>query len=265
MKVVIKIGGTLLEAIASRIQIARQLAEVAREHELVVVHGGGRQMTQYLEERGVASRFVEGLRVSDEPVIDAAMKVIAGSVNKQLVSAIIHAGERAIGLSGVDGLLTSAIQLDPALHFVGRPSQTDGRLLDLLVNAGYLPVVACIAADSKGNIYNVNADQMAVSCALGWRADKLVFLTDVEGVKNEQGRVIGDLLVADVEDLIERGVVIAGMQAKLNAAAAALRGGLDEVVIASGHDARICHRIDRGEPVGTRLSHTPQPVKGAAL
>src|SRR5581483_11088325 len=107
-----------------RQDIALQIAEIAREYELVVVHGGGKQMTRFLEERGVASRFVEGLRVSDGPVIDAAAKVIAGSVNKQLVSAILAAGERAIGISGVDGLLTRAVQLDPELHFVGRPTKT---------------------------------------------------------------------------------------------------------------------------------------------
>ena len=264
MKVLIKVGGTLLDDPASRSSIACQLAEIARQHELVVVHGGGKQLTRYLEQRGVPSHFVDGLRVSGEPVIDAALKIVAGSVNKQLVLAIVAAGELAIGISGIDGLLTRAVQLDPELHFVGRPEKTDGRLLDLLVNSGYVPVIACLAADEKGNAYNVNADQMAVSCALGWHAGKLIFLTDVEGVKDEQGRVISRLSIDEIVQLIESGVARVGMRAKLAAAAAALRAGLDEVVIASGHEPAVCHRLLADEPIGTRLASESFSTKGVA-
>ena len=103
-------------------------------------------------------------------MIDAVVKVIAGSVNKQLVAAIVAAGELAVGLSGLDGSLQHEVQLSPELEFVGRPAKSDPRLLELLIHSGYLPVVACIAGDEHGNVYNVNGDQMAVSCALGWRA-----------------------------------------------------------------------------------------------
>lgn len=254
MKVLIKVGGTLLDDSDRRQAIAREIADIAGEYEVVVVHGGGKQMTQFLEERGIASRFVEGLRVSDEPVIDAATKIIAGSVNKLLVAAILAAGGRAIGISGVDGLLTRAAKLAPELHSVGQPEKTDGRLLDLLVNSGYLPVIACIAGDENGAIYNVNADQMAISCALGWRAAKVIFLTDVEGAKDQRGQVIRHLSSEGMEALIASGVATAGMRAKLNAAVAALNSGLDDLVIASGHEPAICRRILRGEPVGTRLS-----------
>ncbi len=254
MKVLIKVGGTLLEDSAGRGAIARQLAETARQYELVVVHGGGRQVTRFLEERGVASRFVAGLRVSDDPVIEAVTSVIAGSVNKQLVSAIVAAGESAVGLSGVDGPLTSAVQFHPELGSVGKPCKTDGRLLNLLVNAGYLPVIACIAGDKNGNIYNVNADQMAVSCAAGWQADKLLFLTDVAGVKDGADRILTHLAAEDIGRLIESGVAHGGMQAKLEAALAALNGGLDEVIIASGREPNICMRLLAGEELGTRLA-----------
>ncbi len=175
MKILIKLGGTLLDDTASRESLSRQLAEVSRENELVVVHGGGKQVTRFLEERGVQSRFVGGLRVSDETVVDAVTQVIAGAVNKKLVSSIIAAGEMAVGLSGIDGCLSVASALDPALGFVGKPAHTDGRLLDLLVNGGYLPVVACVAGDRQGNIYNVNADSMAVSCAAGWCCQQALF------------------------------------------------------------------------------------------
>ena len=254
MKVLIKLGGTLLDDAAKRTDLARQLAFVAQQAELVVVHGGGKQVTRFLEERGVTSRFVAGLRVSDETVIDAVTKVIAGSINKQLVAAVCAAGRPAVGLSGVDGLLTTACAVNPELQFVGKPQHTDGKLFHLLVGAGYLPVVACIAADAQGNIYNVNADQMAVSCAVGWGADKLLFLTDVPGVKNGSGTVVAELALQDVANLIQTGVAHGGMQAKLESAVWALEGGISEVVIAPGQEAGICERLLAGRRIGTRLT-----------
>lgn len=264
MRVLIKIGGTLLDNPETRRLIACQLAEVARRHELVAVHGGGKQVTRFLEERGVPTRFIRGLRVTDQAVIDAVIQVIAGRVNKQLVSAIIAAGECAVGLSGVDGLLTSAVPLDPELQFVGHPGKTDGRLLDLLVNSGYLPVVACIAGDEQGNLYNVNADQMAVSCALGWHSDKLFFLTDVDGVQDHRGVLLDRLSLEEIDGLIASGTAKGGMLAKLNAADRALRAGLEEVVIASGHQPAICRRLLAGEAIGTRLSPEAALSKGMA-
>ena len=264
MKVLIKVGGTLLDSAKTRQAVACQLAEIAREYELVVVHGGGKQVTRFLEERGISSRFISGLRVSDEPVIDAVTKVIAGTVNKQLVSAIIAAGESAVGLSGADGPLVHAAALDPQLGFVGHPDRVDGSLLELLINAGYVPVIACIAADSEGNIYNVNADQMAVSCALGWHSDTLIFLTDVEGVKNQHGQIIRQLGLQEIRSLIQSGAASAGMRAKLDAADHALRSGIQRVLIASGHHPGICRRLLAGEPLGTRLSIQPELVKGIA-
>jgi acetylglutamate kinase len=264
VKVVVKVGGTLLDQPESRHTIARQLAEIAKNNEIVVVHGGGKQVTRFLEERGVPTRFVDGLRVSDANVIDAATKVIAGTVNKELVSALIGAGALPVGLSGIDGLLTRAVPLHPELAFVGHPSETDRDLLHLFLSSGYVPVIACIAADEHGNIYNVNADQMAVSCAVSWRSDVLILLTDVEGVKDQGGNVITSLTAGDIQNLIESGVATAGMLAKLKAAEHALRAGLEEIVIASGHLPGICQRILSGEAIGTRLSCEPVLAKGLA-
>ncbi len=254
MKLLIKVGGTLLDDAAKRADIARQLASVAKKVELVVVHGGGKQVTRFLEERGVESRFVNGLRISDEKVIDAVSKVIAGSVNKQLAAAVCAAGQPAVGLSGVDGSLTTAVPINSELQFAGKPQATDGKLLDLLVAAGYLPLVACIAGDGMGHIYNVNADQMAVSCALGWRADRLLFLTDVPGVKDGAGRVLSSLSNDDVKALVSSGVAHGGMQAKLESAVWSLEGGLQEVVIASGQESDVCERLLTGEEFGTRIT-----------
>jgi acetylglutamate kinase len=264
VKVLIKIGGTLLDSEEKVRSIAAQLASLGPDHQVVVVHGGGKEVTRFLSERGVESRFQNGLRVSDLRVIDAVTKVIAGTVNKRLVSALIGAGKPAIGLSGVDGLLTRAVQMDPSLEFVGRPTSTDGKLLDLLVTAGYLPAVACVAADERGNIYNVNADVMAVSAAIGWKASKLFFLTDVPGVKDERGSLVPELTLFDIEKLIRSGVATGGMQAKLEAAQEALAGGV-EVAIVSGSESRIISRLLEGEMIGSRLVGSRPVLQTASL
>jgi acetylglutamate kinase len=227
VKVLIKLGGTLLDDPAKRTDLAGQLAWAAKQCDLTVVHGGGKQVTKFLEERGVKSQFVNGLRVSDETVIDAVTKVIAGGVNKQLVAALLAAGCPAVGISGVDGGMISARQLSAEMKFTGKPTATDGKLLHALLGAGYLPVVACIAGDAQGNIYNVNADQLAVSCAAGWGAEKLFFLTDVPGVRGSNGETMRSLQPADVHELIAAGVAQGGMQAKLESSVLALENGLD--------------------------------------
>ena len=253
MKAVIKIGGTLLDDPQTRHNLSAQLAAVARTVVLTVVHGGGKQVTGYLEAQGIQSRFVDGLRVSSPDVIDAVSSVIAGRVNTQLVSSLIGAGARPVGLSGVDGQLTRAEQLRPELGFVGRPVATDPALLDLLTGAQYLPVVACVAADSAGTVFNVNADQMAVSCASGWRADRLVFLTDVEGVRGPNGTIAAQLTRPEALHLIASGVAHGGMQAKLEAAITGIENGIGEVVIALGRETDICKRLLAGELLGTRI------------
>lgn len=254
MKVLIKLGGTLLDERAKRADIARQLAWMSKQCQLAVVHGGGKQVTRFLEDRGVISEFINGLRVSDENVIDAVTKVIAGAVNKQLVAALLAAGCRAVGISGVDGGLVSAKQISEKLKFTGEPAAGDRRLLDVLVSGGFLPVVACIAADAQGNIFNVNADQLAVSCAVNWRADKLFFLTDVPGVRDGNGQTIADLDGIGVDRLVSSGVAHGGMQAKLESAVYALEGGLKEVFIASGQAENICSDLLAGTSRGTRIA-----------
>jgi acetylglutamate kinase len=252
VRLLIKLGGTLLDAAESRERLAREIAEVARREQVVVVHGGGKQMTRFLAERGVESRFVNGLRVTTDEVIDAVVKVFAGSVNSQLVSSFRAAGAQPVGLSGLSGGLVDAIQLDPALGQVGKPVASDGRLLELLVTAGYLPVVACVAGDRNGSIFNVNGDQMAVACAQGYRADRLLFLTDVEGVRDAEGQTRPQLSVDEALQFVASGVATGGMQAKIEAAVAALQQGVGEVLIAPGSRPHIVEQLLAGAAVGTR-------------
>lgn len=262
MKLLIKLGGTLLDADSTRERLARQIAAIARAVppaiQMVVVHGGGRQLTRYLAERGVESRFVNGLRVTTPEVLDAVVKVVAGSVNRQLVAALNQAGNRAgaraVGVSGIDGGLVEAEQLDSSLGSVGRVTRADPALLHALLAGGFLPVVACVAGDREGRFYNVNADQMAVACAVAFGADQLIFLTDVAGVLDAEKRLLPRLTMARSESLIAAGIATGGMLAKLNAAHSALAQGVPQVRICAGAADGVLERILAGEEVGTRLA-----------
>jgi acetylglutamate kinase len=253
----IKIGGTLLDTAAMRDSLARQIAALlAAGHRCVVVHGGGKQMTRFLEERGIASRFIDGLRVTTPETMDAVLKVLAGSVNTELVAALVRAGVRAVGLTGLDGGTVQAEQMCPELGAVGRVTGSDPELMALLTANGYLPVVACLAGDREGQFYNVNADQMAVACASAIRAARLIFLTDVAGVLDGAGARLNHLSMADAEKLIAGGVAKGGMRAKLNAAASALERGIGNVHIAPGMEDSVLTRVLAGECIGTSMGNS---------
>ena len=253
MKLLIKLGGTLLDDANSRERLAKEIANVAKRQQVVVVHGGGKQMTRFLAERGVESKFVNGLRVTTPDVIDAVVKVFAGSVNAQLVSTFRVIGANPVGLSGISAGLVDAVQLDPELGQVGKPVSSDGRLVEILVREGYLPVIACVAGDAQGNIYNVNGDQMAVACAKGFGADKLIFLTDVEGVRDASGKTRAVLNASEARQLIIDGVATGGMQAKIEAALNALAQSIGEVIIAPGAYAGVVEQILSPSKIGTGL------------
>jgi acetylglutamate kinase len=254
LKILVKLGGTLLDQPDLRASLAGQITRAAREgREVVVVHGGGKQMTRFLSDRGIESRFVNGLRVTTPETMDAVVKVLAGSVNHELVAALTAAGANAVGLSGADSGLASAVQLDPALGAVGRVVKSNPALLCLLTANGYIPVVACLAGDAEGRLYNVNADQMAVACAAGFGAAQLIFLTDVDGVLDGAKRLCPELSAADCVRLVAEGAATGGMQAKLDAAASALRQGVGQVRIAPGAAPAVLSRLLEGEELGTRL------------
>jgi len=254
VKLLVKIGGTLLDAEATRERLARQIATTARVAEFVVVHGGGKQMTRYLDERGIESRFVNGLRVTTPAVLDAVIQVVAGSVNRQLVGALNRTGARAVGICGLDASLVEAEQMDPALGAVGRVTRVNPEVLRQLLAGGFLPVVACVAGDQEGRFYNVNADQMAAACAAAFGADQLIFLTDVEGVLGANGHRVAHLTLPSSEALIAAGIATGGMLAKLNAAHQALRLGVPQVRIAAGAAEDVLDRVLAGKEIGTCLT-----------
>ena len=252
MKLLVKLGGALLDDPTARAAIAAQLAQAHRANPiLAVVHGGGKQMTRFLEERGVPSEFIDGLRVSSPAVIDAVLKVFAGTVNHELVSSLVKVGIDAVGLTGIDCALTECELVDPALGQVGRPVRANTRILDTLCAAGFVPVIACVGGDRQGNVFNVNADQMATSLAAAWGVERLLFLTDVEGVRGADGQRIPVLRPSEANHLIETGVATGGMLAKLRAADFALSNGVGEVRIVNGATPDVLARVQSGEALGT--------------
>jgi acetylglutamate kinase len=252
VKALIKLGGTLLDEPSSRESLARQLAAAqAAGHHLAIVHGGGRQLTRFLEAQGVVTRFVDGLRVTTEQAIDAVIQILAGLVNKRLVAALRAAGANPVGISGLDGRLTTATELNPELGWVGKITAADARLLNLLTAAGHIPVVACVSGDDEAGIWNVNADQMAAACARAFDPDKLIFLTDVAGVLDADGQIIPSLSISDARHLMITGVAQGGMQAKLEAACSAIEGGIASVIVAGGARPGIIDHLLCGEPQGT--------------
>lgn len=239
MKIVVKIGGTLVEDPALRTRIVESVARAFHAgHQIVLVHGGGKLLSRYLEHAGIESRFADGLRVTSEEAMDGVVKVFAGTVNHQLLAAFHRAGVPAVGISGVDAGCLVAEKLvgknGQDWGFVGKIVRANPRVWEALLSAGMLPVMACLAVGDDGQIYNLNADQAAVATAAGFGADALLFLTDVDGVLDAEGRLIPRLDTAEISGLIRSGAVTGGMLAKLNAIAEAIAQGIGHVHIANG-------------------------------
>jgi acetylglutamate kinase len=240
MKAVVKVGGTLLETAEDRLRVAQQVArQVHAGHQILLVHGGGKQLTRYLERAGIESRFVDGFRVTDRESLDGVVKVFAGTVNHELLAAFVRVGLPAVGLSGIDASCLVAEKLRGAAGqdwgFVGDVTGANPRIWDVLTQAGYLPVMACLAVGNDGQIYNVNADQAAVACAVHWGAERLIFLTDVDGVRDANWQTLARLAGEEIPALIASGAITGGMLAKLNAVHEALVHRVHDVFICDGH------------------------------
>jgi len=239
MRMVIKIAGALFERDEDVQMLARQIAELARAgNELLVVHGGGKIFTATLARMGIASRFVNGLRVTDRETRDAAIMVFAGLLNKKLSGAISLAGQPAVGISAADAacFLAEPMQhddLEGSLGFVGYLTEVNVDFLRSLWREGLVPVASCMGLGADGELYNINADHMAAAAAEFIRADRLIYMTDVAGVLDD-GKVLRAVRGAEIEDLIHRNKVSGGMILKLEAAKRALAGGVAEVRIVGG-------------------------------
>lgn len=243
MKIVIKIGGTALEDEVTLHKCARAAVELAKDgHRVAVVHGGGSALTRTLKLLGKQSDFVDGLRITDAETRDVALMVLAGMVNKKVVAAVVKAGLPAVGFCGGDGMTFRARKKHTEgydLGFVGEICSVEPRWLEAIWNEGGIPVLSSLALGSDGEYYNVNADQMASACAIACRADTLIFLTDVPGVKDAEGSVIHWLNTDEVPALIANAVVAGGMLPKLEACRSALKRGVSRVRILPAADVDV--------------------------
>ncbi len=213
----------------------------------IIVHGGGPDISSALQTYQVESRFINGLRVTDKETMAIAQMVLVGKTNKEIVSLISHVGGKAIGLSGIDGALLTCKKMytevdgeKQDIGFVGDVVKVNDNLISLVTNDEYIPVIAPVGVDENGQSYNVNADLAASAVAKAVGAEKLIFLTDVEGVMDGDGKVFYELTKKDVETYIGNGTISGGMAPKVTACVEAIDSGVGRVHIIDG---RIPHSI----------------------
>lgn len=226
----------------------------------VLVHGGGKEVSEVMQRMGLQPRFAGGLRVTDAETMEIVEMVLAGTTNKGIVSLIHRAGGKAVGLSGKDGNLLVAKKLTPDgkdIGYVGEVRQVNAEVLEVLSEAGYIPVISSVAIGEDGQSYNVNADHAAGAIAAALRAEKLIVLTDVPGVlanRNDPASLISEMSIAEAEEMLRNGKAESGMAPKLEACITALRGGVQRAHIIDGrqpHAILIEVFTDRG--VGTMV------------
>jgi acetylglutamate kinase len=262
MKYVVKLGGAGLETPSLLSGSMRAITELVRDgNHVVVVHGGGMQLTRTLKALGKQSEFINGLRITDAETRDVALMVLAGKVNKSLVAALGALGQPAVGLSGGDGLLFRARKKrnsleagGPDLGYVGEIVSSDPRWIEAIWQLNGVPVLSSMALGFDGEYYNINADEMAAACAIACRADALVFLTDVPGVKGANGEVLRWLSIDQIAEMAKSAVISGGMLPKLSACREALLNGVKRVRIlpaeAAGSLPDLCSsRVAQGTEV----------------
>jgi acetylglutamate kinase len=229
----------------------------AADERVVVVHGGGRAIDAELQARGLTPKFVDGLRVTDEPALDSVLSVLAGRTNTALVAAIGAAGGRAVGLTGADGwiglstrapIFTTVSGETVDLGLVGQPEGDDATLLRDLVRLQYTPVIASIGVSQRGELLNVNADTLAGHLAAILPANRLIIAGGTAGVLDAANHTIARLTEEDIDAMVSSGAAHSGMVAKLTACRRALAAGVSDITIVSGRGAQ-----DFGAAPGTRI------------
>jgi acetylglutamate kinase len=248
-RLVLKLGGELLEQPQDVERVAGAIARLAKRSSLVVVHGGGKEIDAALATAGIPKQQVDGLRVTDAPTLDVVVAVLAGAINTRLVAAVRRAGGKPVGLTGADANVATVKRAAPIvsvagasvdLGLVGAPVRNGApQLLTDLLSRGYVPIVACIGATRSGQLLNVNADTLASHLAAAIGARRLVIAGGTSGVLDAEGRTIAKLTRRDAAQLVKVGTANKGMVAKLQACRAALQRGVGDVVIAGGREVKL--------------------------
>ncbi len=277
--IVIKVGGEIAANVAALRSVAQDLSLLTHVNiRVVLVHGGGPQATNLSKRLGLEPKLVEGRRVTDEETLAVAKMVFAGQINVDILSALRLQGVSAVGLSGVDGDILEARRRPPTemrdaqtgamtvvdFGHVGDVVGVDTHLLKLLVENGYVPVVASLASDSEGNILNVNADTVATVLAQDLKASKLISLTSVPGLLRnaaDPSTLISRLTVSEAEQAIASGVISGGMIPKVRTLIQALKAGVSEAVILSGiEESALLGELFTNQGVGTLIARDDAPL-----
>ncbi len=242
--VVVKYGGNAMIDEDLKKTVMRDLVLLAQIGvKVVLVHGGGPEITETLARMNIESKFVDGLRVTDREQIDVVQMVLAGKVNKDLVALIGSAGGKAIGLCGIDGGMIEARPVSEALGYVGEVVSVDTKpVLDAL-NAGYIPVISSLGYDKEGNVYNINADTAASRIAGALKASSFINMTDIKGIlenPSDENSLIREVNASEALELIRDGVISGGMIPKVKCCVEAIRRGVKKVFIIDG---RVPHAI----------------------
>jgi acetylglutamate kinase len=234
----------------------------------VVVHGGGPQINSVLDQMGINSTFVRGMRLTDQPTMDVVEMVLGGKINKTIVAQINREGGKAVGLSGKDGGLIHAKKIrimhqaeadkppeiiDPGL--VGEVTRIDPGIIDTLANKGFIPIIAPVGTGEKGETFNINADLVAAKIAIALSADRLVLLTDVDGVLDRGGNLISSIGASEIDSMIQNNIVTGGMIPKIEYAMEAVKNGVEKAHIINGtrrHSLLLELFTDKG--IGTELT-----------
>jgi len=256
--VVVKVGGAAMDRAPLSRAFAEDVSLLQHVGVLpVLVHGGGPQVSGVAERLGLEPTFVDGVRVTDRETLDVATMVLAGKVNTEIVAMLGASGVRAVGISGVDGGLALAVKrAEPDLGYVGDVVSIDPSVVATLLERGFVPVVASIAADETGHPYNVNADTMAAELAVGLDAAKLVYVSDVPGVIGASGELRSELGVQDALDLLAADdVVTGGMIPKLESAVHAMKSGVARVHLLDGRvEHALVLELFTPEGIGTMVA-----------
>lgn len=239
--VVIKLGGHAMGSDDAMDEFARDVVLMRQVGvNPVVVHGGGPMINAMLDRLAIKSEFVNGKRVTDATTMDVVEMVLSGLVNKRIVEAINSQGGRAVGISGKDAGLITCKQTHPDLGFVGSPELVNPQLLRDLTDKEYIPVIAPLGAGQDGQTYNINGDTAAGAIAASLKADRLLLLTDVAGVKNQAGEVVTQLTASQIRDMTAEGIIAGGMIPKTETALGAIDGGVRAAVILDGRAPNAC-------------------------
>ncbi len=262
--IVIKYGGNAMTEVEKKRMFLQDIANLSKKKKnLVIIHGGGPEINEMLKKVGKESEFIQGNRVSDNETVEIAEMVLSGKVNKGLVGELNKLGVKAVGLSGKDGSLLEVrkkyLQIEGKsidIGFVGEIIKVDTKLVEVLLENNYLPIISTIGMDSFGDTYNINADYVAGEIAEALKSEKLLFFTDVDGIYKDfqdKSSLISEITKEEVINLIEDGSIQGGMLPKVTTCLNSLDKGVSEVVILNGKIEGIIDRYFSNKKVGTTI------------